>query len=106
MFNVACFCGCCYSFSKGAGACARCGKTAAVSVPSPGARTACRQARPETLVLTDGQRTLVLADVSSGVGGRYAARPVVTGADWALQHRPAVRQRVRDHRIESAAPSR
>jgi hypothetical protein len=75
MFNVACFCGCCYSFSDGAGACPRCGKTATVSVPSPGPRNGRRQALPETLVLTNGQRMLVLADVSSGIPERHALSP-------------------------------
>jgi hypothetical protein len=74
MFNVACFCGCCYSFSDGVGVCPRCGRAAVESVPSSGPRTG-RPAQPETLVLTDGQRTLVLTSVSSGVGEWDAPRP-------------------------------
>jgi hypothetical protein len=70
MFNVACFCGCCYSFSDGAGACPRCGKTAVVSVPLPGPGTGRQPAGPEMLVLTDGQRTLVLTDVSCDRRGK------------------------------------
>jgi hypothetical protein len=68
MFKVACFCGCCYSFSDDAGVCPRCGRAAAVSVPSPGLRTGSSQSRQETLVLTDGQRTLVLTNMSSRAG--------------------------------------
>ena len=75
MFNVACFCGCCYSFSDGAGGCPGCGRAAAVSVPSPGPGPGHHQERPETLVLTDGQRTLVLANVSSAAGECDAPRP-------------------------------
>jgi hypothetical protein len=75
MFNVACFCGCCYSFSDGAGACPRCGKTAVVSVPLPGRGTDRQPAGPEILVLTDGHRTLVLTDVSSLGAERHAPRP-------------------------------
>jgi hypothetical protein len=30
MTDVACFCGCCYSFDRGAGACPRCGECAVV----------------------------------------------------------------------------
>jgi hypothetical protein len=31
MTDVACFCGCCYSFAGGAGACPRCGEVASVT---------------------------------------------------------------------------
>ena len=49
MFNVACFCGCCYSFSDGAGACPRCGKTAVVSVPLPGRGPTANRRGPRSL---------------------------------------------------------
>jgi hypothetical protein len=75
MVNVACFCGCCYSFSDGVGACPRCGKAAVVSAPRPGPGTGRQPAGPEILVLTDGQRTLVLTDLSSGATERHAPRP-------------------------------
>jgi hypothetical protein len=75
MFKVACFCGCCYSFGDDAGVCPRCGRTAAVSVPSRGLGTGSSQARQETHVLTDGQRTLVLTNLSSGVGECDPPRP-------------------------------
>jgi hypothetical protein len=31
MIDVACFCGCCFSFESGAGACPRCGEVARVT---------------------------------------------------------------------------
>jgi hypothetical protein len=75
MFNVACFCGCCYSFSDGAGACPRCGKAAAVPVPSPRARTGRGQAMSGTLKLSDGHRTPALTDATAGAGERLPSRP-------------------------------
>ena len=36
MADVACFCGCCYSFEGGAGACPRCGEYAVVAPGGPG----------------------------------------------------------------------
>jgi hypothetical protein len=64
MFNVACFCGCCYSFTDGAGLCPRCGRAAVVPVSPPGPHPRRRPVRPETLVLTDGTLTLVLMTAS------------------------------------------
>jgi len=37
MAEVACFCGCCYSFEGGAGACPRCGEYAVVATTHEGA---------------------------------------------------------------------
>jgi hypothetical protein len=75
MFNVACFCGCCYSFSDGAGLCPRCGRAAVVPISSPGSRTDRRQVRSETFVLTDRTRTLVLTSVNAAAGECDAHRP-------------------------------
>jgi hypothetical protein len=75
MFTVACFCGCCYSFSDGTGACPRCGTTAVVSGQLPGPGAGRQPAGPETLVLTDGQRTLVLTNVSSRAAEPHAPCP-------------------------------
>ena len=48
MAEVACFCGCLFSFDGGAGACPRCGEVASVTVgPAPGAG----RHGPETAVL-------------------------------------------------------
>ncbi len=69
MFKVACFCGCCYSFSDGAGPCPRCGKTAGVPARLTGRGTGRPPAGSEPLILTDGNHTLVLADVSPGGAG-------------------------------------
>jgi len=74
MTKVACFCGCCYSFSDNAGACPRCGKTA-VPAPSPGRRTGRSRPRSEILVLSDGLRTLFLTGVSSGAADGHAPSP-------------------------------
>jgi hypothetical protein len=38
MTDVACFCGCCYSFDGGAGACPRCGECAVVRPASAAVR--------------------------------------------------------------------
>jgi hypothetical protein len=79
MFNVACFCGCCYSFSDGAGLCPRCGRAAVVPISSTGPGSGRRQVRPETLVLTDATRTLVLTSVNTVVGECDAHRPGAGG---------------------------
>jgi hypothetical protein len=76
MTSVACFCGRCYSFSDGVGACPRCGKIA-VPAPSLGRRTGRGGPRSETLVLSDGQRTLFLTGVSSGPADGHAPSPGV-----------------------------
>jgi len=76
MTKVACFCGCSYSFTDRAGTCPNCGKTA-VSAPAPGPRIG-REGQPsQTLVLSDGQRTLLLADVRSRLAAGLAPSPRV-----------------------------
>ena len=46
MSDVACFCGCCYSFEGDGGACPRCGEYAAVRSGSALASTGRRQPEP------------------------------------------------------------
>jgi|SRR5580693_6338435 hypothetical protein len=47
MADVACFCGCLYSFEGGAGACPRCGQVAAVTAgPASGSAGRGRQEQP------------------------------------------------------------
>jgi hypothetical protein len=76
MTKVACFCGCCYSFSDGTGTCPNCGKTA-VSAPALGPHIGRGRPRSQTLVLSDGQRTLLLADVRSALADGLAPSPGV-----------------------------
>jgi hypothetical protein len=76
MTSVACFCGCRYSFSDDVGACPRCGKIA-VPAPSLGRRTGRGRPQSETLVLSNGQRTLFLTGVSYGSADGHAPSPGV-----------------------------
>jgi hypothetical protein len=59
MADVACFCGCCYSFEGGAGACPTCGEVAYVA------------AGPTSDSTGRGQREQPVAEMN-GAGARYA----------------------------------
>ena len=52
MTDVACFCGCCYSFDGGAGACPRCGEYAVVR-PGP-AVAGTEHSQPEHALAANG----------------------------------------------------
>jgi len=96
MADVACFCGCLYSFHGGAGACPECGEDATVittaasasagrshqhSQPWPGLRlgeVVCVPGLHDPSMIdtvNEAQRTLLLTAVSSGLAHRYAPGP-------------------------------
>ena len=61
MTDVACFCGCCYSFDGGAGACPKCGEYAVV--------------RPEPAVAGTGRRAPEPGPAVNGNGNAHTREP-------------------------------
>jgi hypothetical protein len=69
MAEVACFCGCVFSFDGGAGACPRCGKYAAVTAgPHPGTREC-------DMIIQSSYDDIELAEMSA-LTARYARTSV------------------------------
>jgi hypothetical protein len=86
MAEVACFCGCLYSFHGGAGACPRCGEYATVmtaAVSASAGRSHYQRSESVSVVREDAGRAngrelpvdLLLTAVSSGLAHRYAPGP-------------------------------
>ena len=67
MVDVACFCGCCYSFDGGAGPCPRCGEVASI-LPEPA-------------------RLGFVTGASSGIGEAFACRLAADGWNLAITAR-------------------
>jgi hypothetical protein len=64
MADVACFCGCCFSFDGGAGACPRCGEVASVLGDAVPASTGLRPADRQDLVVDWAEAAL--SDIAIG----------------------------------------
>jgi hypothetical protein len=64
MADVACFCGCCFSFDGGAGTCPRCGEVASLTGELAPPSTGRSQTEPAVLVM-DWVET-ALSDLSIG----------------------------------------
>jgi hypothetical protein len=65
MADVACFCGCCFSFDGGAGACPKCGKVARVTAgPVPDSAGCSRPELPVPVMNGAGQNERTLGTYS------------------------------------------
>jgi hypothetical protein len=74
MTEVACFCGCCFSFDGGAGACPACGEGASVT-PGPVHHRGAGSRPGHPVPVGEAGRTLFMNAVSGGLAGRYAPVP-------------------------------
>jgi hypothetical protein len=72
MADVACFCGCCFSFDGGAGACPRCGEVASLTgEPAPAlASTGRSQTEPAALVLDWAEAALSGIAIGAAAGAQ------------------------------------